>query len=193
MIFRVGGWVAGGGGTTGGDGKEVERGDGIGLEDVKITKVEGSRKKMNRKRERDRDIERREAEAETQQHNSRVQVPVGTAPEDRAPAEKRGRQLRGSEDVEGGTEIKGLARPEKATPDTKILDEGPVALPGSLSPPPLQAFSLLPSSSLGGRRQRKGRGFGWDTPPNKRHLTAGEMEEEKEEGAVVKGEYVYSI
>uniref|UniRef100_A0A0G4HVW9 Uncharacterized protein n=1 Tax=Chromera velia CCMP2878 TaxID=1169474 RepID=A0A0G4HVW9_9ALVE len=76
-----------------------------------------------------------------------------------------------------------------------ILDEGPVALPGSLPPLPSQAVSLLPSSSLGGRRQKKGRRFGWDTPPNKRHSTAGGMEEvlEKEEGEVVEREYVYSI
>uniref|UniRef100_A0A0G4I6I1 Uncharacterized protein n=1 Tax=Chromera velia CCMP2878 TaxID=1169474 RepID=A0A0G4I6I1_9ALVE len=74
-----------------------------------------------------------------------------------------------------------------------ILDEGPVALPGSLFPAPSQALSLFPSSSLGGKRQRKGRGFGWDTPPNKRHSTAEKMEEEKEEGGVIEKEYVYSV
>uniref|UniRef100_A0A0G4GUY6 Uncharacterized protein n=1 Tax=Chromera velia CCMP2878 TaxID=1169474 RepID=A0A0G4GUY6_9ALVE len=274
--------------------------EGMEPEDVKMTGVEGSGKKVNGRRERDKDIERREAKAETQ----RVRVLAGTALEDRAPAEKRGRQPRGSEDVGGRAEIKGLARPEKATPDAKvqkffiatlegeavsdtvirqgslpqrapdvngagasrvpggvqrggsrksrgekgkkgggatfpvcsfflassrrsvtpvappqrtqaldedlvsdsdsnfggsILDEGPVALLGSL-PPPLsqpEALFLLSFSSLGSRRQRKGRGFGWDTPPNKRYSTAGEMDKEKEEGEVVEaeveGEYVYSV
>uniref|UniRef100_A0A0G4GIB3 Uncharacterized protein n=1 Tax=Chromera velia CCMP2878 TaxID=1169474 RepID=A0A0G4GIB3_9ALVE len=57
----------------------------------------------------------------------------------------------------------------------------------------VRALSLLPSLSLRGRRQRKGRGFGWDTPPNKGHSTAGEMGEEKEEGEVIEGGYVYSV
>uniref|UniRef100_A0A0G4I6C5 Uncharacterized protein n=1 Tax=Chromera velia CCMP2878 TaxID=1169474 RepID=A0A0G4I6C5_9ALVE len=84
--------------------------------DMKMTGVEGSGKKVNRKRERDRDIERREAKTEIQG----VRVPAETALEDRAPVEKRGRQPRASEDVGGRAEIKGLPRPEKATPNAKV-------------------------------------------------------------------------
>uniref|UniRef100_A0A0G4FA44 Uncharacterized protein n=1 Tax=Chromera velia CCMP2878 TaxID=1169474 RepID=A0A0G4FA44_9ALVE len=248
--------------------------------DMKMTGVEGSGKKVNGRRERDRDIERREAKAKTQG----VRVPAETALEDRAPAEKRGRQPKGSEksDIEGRAEIKGLARLEKATPDAKVqkfsiatpeshmqIDiPGPIKqqqqqqqqsfslprvspisprgeagsdtmirqgslpqrapddngagvsrMPGGVRRGRVEragarkerkgraqlllfvpsswlrfiALSLFPSSSLRGKKQKKGRGFRWDTPPNKRHSTAGEMEEEKEEGEVVEGGYVYSV
>uniref|UniRef100_A0A0G4H8H9 Uncharacterized protein n=1 Tax=Chromera velia CCMP2878 TaxID=1169474 RepID=A0A0G4H8H9_9ALVE len=102
------------GGPQGGMGGKGNEGTELG--DVKMTGVEGSEKKVNGRRERDRDIKRREAKAKMQ----RVRVPAETALEDRAPAQKRERQPRGSKDVEGRAEIKGLARPEKATLDVKV-------------------------------------------------------------------------
>uniref|UniRef100_A0A0G4G820 Uncharacterized protein n=1 Tax=Chromera velia CCMP2878 TaxID=1169474 RepID=A0A0G4G820_9ALVE len=51
------------GGPQGGMGEKGNEGRESG--DVKMTGVEGSRKKVNGRRERDRDIERREAEAKT--------------------------------------------------------------------------------------------------------------------------------